>query len=208
MTTDEEKPGLVRADSLALRLVIMAVAMFGFGFLVLPPLYSVFCEITGLGGKTNSTAAVIAERPDEGRSVRLEFVTSVNSYAPWEFHAATDDMLISPGTLYEASFIARNLAGRIKIAQAVPSVAPQQAAKYFKKLECFCFTTQEFASGEEKRMPVRFIVDSELPEHIDTITLSYTFFDTERVSATSNGISHDKARNNAHEKARETHSTQ
>ena len=182
----------------------MAVAMFGFGFLVLPPLYSVFCEITGLGGKTNRTAAIIAETPNEGRSVRLEFVTSVNGYAPWEFHAETDAMSINPGTLYDATFIARNLADRSKIAQAVPSVAPQQAAKYFKKLECFCFTTQEFASGEEKRMPVRFIVDSDLPEYIDTITLSYTFFDTESVSVLSTGKPTDKARNNA----LETHSIQ
>lgn len=193
MTADREKTGMASADSLALRLVIMAVAMFGFGFLVLPPMYSVFCEITGLGGKTNRTAAVIAETPGEGRSIKLEFVTSVNAYAPWEFHAETEGMSIKPGTLYNATFIARNLADRAKIAQAVPSVAPQQAAKYFKKLECFCFTTQEFASGEEKRMPVRFIVDSGLPEYIDTITLSYTFFDTERVSALSAGKLHDKA---------------
>jgi cytochrome c oxidase assembly protein subunit 11 len=191
MTADGEKTGPTSAKALALRLVIMAVAMFGFGFLVLPPMYSVFCEITGLGGKTNRTAAVVAETPDQGRSVKLEFVTSVNAYAPWEFHAETEGMSIKPGTLYNATFIARNLAGRTKIAQAVPSVAPQQAAKYFKKLECFCFTPQEFASGEEKRMPVRFMVDSDLPEYIDTITLSYTFFDTERVSALSSVKAHD-----------------
>lgn len=200
MTADGKKTNLAGADSLALRLVIMAVAMFGFGFLVLPPLYDVFCEITGLGGKTNRTAAVVAETPDEGRLLKLEFVTSVNAYAPWEFHAETDAMAINPGTLYDATFIARNLTDRSKIAQAVPSVAPQQAAKYFKKLECFCFTTQEFAAGEEKRMPVRFIVDSDLPAHIDTITLSYTFFDTERVSALSTG--------NTHDKAHQSHSTQ
>jgi cytochrome c oxidase assembly protein subunit 11 len=204
MTADKKKSSLASADSLALRLVIMAVAMFGFGFLVLPPLYDVFCEITGLGGKTNRTAAVVAETPDEGRLLKLEFVTSVNAYAPWEFHAETDGMSIKPGALYDATFIARNLADRSKIAQAVPSVAPQQAAKYFKKLECFCFTTQEFAAGEEKRMPVRFIVDSDLPAHIDTITLSYTFFDTERVSSVSSSKTHD----NAHERTLQTHSTQ
>jgi cytochrome c oxidase assembly protein subunit 11 len=191
MTADNENPGPGIAGSLALRLVIMAVAMFAFGFLVLPPLYSIFCEITGLGGKTNQTAAVMAESPDESRSVQLEFVTSVNAYAPWEFRAETDEMSITPGAFYDATFIARNLTGRSKIAQAVPSVAPQQAAKYFKKLECFCFTTQAFASGEEKRMPVRFIVASDLPAHIDTITLSYTFFDTERVSALPAETTHD-----------------
>jgi cytochrome c oxidase assembly protein subunit 11 len=87
--------------------------------------------------------------------------------------------------------VAKNLTGKDKIAQAVPSVAPAQAAKYFKKLECFCFTTQEFAANEEKQMPVRFIVDPELPSYIDTITLSYTFFDTERPSASSEDVSHD-----------------
>lgn len=193
MSPDEEKNRMPGANSLALRLLAMALGMFGFGFLVLPPLYSVFCEITGLGGKTNQTAAVVAEAPDQGRSVKLEFVTAVNAYAPWEFHAGSDGMEITPGALYDTTFVAKNLANRSKIAQAVPSVAPQQAAKYFKKLECFCFTTQEFAAGEVKQMPVRFIVDSDLPAHIDTITLSYTFFDTERVSDASADLSHETA---------------
>ena len=167
---------------LALRLVIMAVGMFGFGFLLVP-LYSVFCDITGLGGRTNDTAAVVSDTPDRSRTINLEFVTTVNQAAPWEFHAAVDRMEINPGAIYNATFIARNLSGRHQVAQAVPSVAPQEAAAYFKKLECFCFTTQEFAAHEEREMPVRFIVESALPDYIDTITLSYTFFDTARVSA-------------------------
>lgn len=191
MATNRPDTNDASTRSLALRLVIMATAMFGFGFLVLPPLYTVFCDITGLGGKTNPTAAAVTESPDQNRSIRLEFVTAVNQYAPWEFRAEAVEMTINPGALYDATFIARNLAGRSKIAQAVPSVAPAQAAKYFKKLECFCFTTQEFAAGEEKHMPVRFIVDSDLPEYIDTITLSYTFFDTERVSSNAPDVSHD-----------------
>jgi cytochrome c oxidase assembly protein subunit 11 len=193
---NSEKPGGSR--SLAMQLIVMAVAMFAFGFLVLPPIYNVFCEITGLGGKTNASAVLVSEAPDRSRSVRLEFVTTVNQYAPWEFRAATESMAINPGALYDATFVARNLAGRSKIAQAVPSVSPQEAAKYFRKLECFCFTTQEFAAGEEKQMPVRFLVDSDLPEYIDTITLSYTFFDTERlsdISARTDQTSHDNHSN-------------
>lgn len=178
-------------SALTFRLSVMAVAVFAFGFLVLPPLYDVFCEVTGLGGKTAGSAAVIKETPDDTRNIRLEFVTTVNQYAPWEFRAETADMSITPGALYDATFVAKNLTGKDKIAQAVPSVAPAQAAKYFKKLECFCFTTQEFAANEEKQMPVRFIVDPELPSYIDTITLSYTFFDTERPSASSEDVSHD-----------------
>ena len=87
--------------------------------------------------------------------------------------------------MYEAFFVARNLSDQNKVAQAVPSVAPQQAAKYLKKLDCFCFTTQEFSAREEKEMPVRFVIDSDLPDYIDTITLSYTFFDATRFSAVS-----------------------
>jgi len=181
--------------SLALRLVGMAAGMFAFGFVVLPPLYNVFCEVTGLGGKTNDTAAVVTAAPVQDRSIQLEFVTTVNEYAPWEFHADSAGMTITPGAIYDATFTAKNLTSRGRIAQAVPSVAPQQAAKYFKKLECFCFTTQEFAANEEKRMPVRFIVDPDLPEYIDTITLSYTFFDTERLSANSADESHDSHSN-------------
>src|SRR5690606_15364376 len=84
--------------------------------------------------------------------------------------------------MYEATFVATNLANRQMTAQAVPSVAPQQAAKFFKKLDCFCFTSQDFAANETRELPVRFIIDSDLPDYVDTITLSYTFFDTARVT--------------------------
>ena len=163
-------------------LLLFVGGMVAFTFVVLPPLYDVFCEVTGLGGRTNPTAAAVEESIESERAVRLEFVTTVNEYAPWEFNAEEDSMDIQPGKLHEAMFFARNLSDQHKVAQAVPSVAPPQAAKYFKKLECFCFSSQEFTPGEMKEMPVRFIVDSDLPEYIDTITLSYTFFDTERVS--------------------------
>lgn len=169
-------------------LVVFAGGMLAFSLVVLPPLYDVFCEVTGLGGKTDGTAApasVVAESRVDEREVRLEFVTTVNQYAPWAFSASVDHMTIQPGKLHEATFYAENLTQRKMVAQAVPSVAPPQAAKLFKKLECFCFDLQEFEPGEKKAMPVRFIVDSDLPEYIDTITLSYTFFDAERVSRAS-----------------------
>ena len=167
--------------SLALRLLVMTIAMFGFGFLLVP-IYDAFCEVTGLGGKTNKTAAVVEESVVADRSIRLEFDTTVNQYAPWEFESSVDMMDIHPGAIYETTFTARNLTDRKMTAQAVPSIAPAQAAKYFKKLECFCFTTQDFSAHENRDLPVRFIVDSDLPAYIDTITLSYTFFDTARAA--------------------------
>lgn len=183
MTYDDHKSDRGTA-SLAGRLLLLAIGMFGFGFLLVP-LYDAFCEITGLGGRTNETPAMVDEKPDASRNIDLEFVTTVNEYAPWAFSSDLPGMTVHPGGLYEATFTATNLTDRHKIAQAVPSVAPQEAARYFKKLDCFCFTTQEFAAGESKSMPVRFVIDSALPGHIDTITLSYTFFDTARLSRNS-----------------------
>ncbi len=160
----------------------MTVAMFGFGFLLVP-LYDVFCEITGFGGRTNSEAAVVVEAPDLTREIRVEFVTTVNSYAQFEFAADVDSMTINPGKMYYATFTAKNLASIDKVAQAVPSVAPTTAAEYFTKIECFCFTSQEFFADEERAMPLQFIVNPDLPDYVDTITLQYTFFDTARVAA-------------------------
>lgn len=168
--------------SLVGQLLILTVAMFGFGFLLVP-LYDVFCEITGFGGRTNAEAAVVKEAPDLTREVRIEFVTTVNSYAQFEFAADLDSMTVSPGKMYYATFTAKNLASEHKVAQAVPSVAPSSAAEHFTKIECFCFTSQEFAANEERAMPLQFIVNPELPDYVDTITLQYTFFDTARVAA-------------------------
>ena len=168
--------------SLVGQLLILTVAMFGFGFLLVP-LYDVFCAITGFGGRTNTEAAVVEEAPDLTREVRIEFITTVNSYAQFEFAADADSMTVIPGKMYYATFTAKNLAGEHKVAQAVPSVAPSGAAEHFTKIECFCFTSQEFAANEERAMPLQFIVNPELPDYVDTITLQYTFFDTARVAA-------------------------
>ena len=168
--------------SVVTQLLVMTVAMFGFGFLLVP-LYDVFCEITGFGGRTNVEAAIVEEAPDMTREIRIEFVTTVNSYAQFEFAADADSMTVNPGKMYYATFTAKNLAGEHKLAQAVPSVAPTTAAEHFTKIECFCFTSQEFLAGEERAMPLQFIVNPNLPDYVDTITLQYTFFDTARVAA-------------------------
>lgn len=175
---DDKRTGEnISARSLTGRLLLFAVGMFGFGYLLVP-VYDVFCEITGFGGRTNEAPANVVAAPDESRTIDLEFVTTVNQHAPWEFRPQVAGMSVHPGGLYEATFIATNLSERRQIAQAVPSVAPSVAAEYFKKLDCFCFTTQEFGAGESRDLLVRFIVDPELPEYVDTITLSYTFFDS------------------------------
>ena len=170
-------------SALAGRLVLFAAGMFAFGFFVLPPLYEVFCEITGFGGRTNPTAVAAREAPDYDRTVRIEFVTTVNNYAPWDFDADVDSMSVHPGKMYYATFTASTRSDRSLVGQAVPSVAPVLATEHFRKIECFCFDSQELAGGETRALPLSFIVDPELPGFIDTITLSYTFFDTVGVAA-------------------------
>jgi cytochrome c oxidase assembly protein subunit 11 len=168
--------------SLVGRLLILTVAMFGFGF-ALVPLYDVFCEITGFGGRTNTESVAVEEAPDLSREIRVEFITTVNSYAPFEFGADVNSMTVHPGKMYFATFTAKNMTDDDKIAQALPSVAPVAAAEHFVKIECFCFNSQEFTANEEKAMPLQFIVDPDLPDYVDTITLQYTFFDTASVAS-------------------------
>ena len=165
-------------------LLTIVVGSFAFGY-ALVPLYEVFCEITGFGGRTNTEAVVVQEAPDLTREIRVEFMTTVNSYAPFEFAADRDSMTVNPGKMYFATFTATNMTEDSKVAQAVPSVAPMSAAEHFVKIECFCFNNQDFAANEEKAMPLQFIVDPDLPEYVDTITLQYTFFDTERVASSN-----------------------
>jgi cytochrome c oxidase assembly protein subunit 11 len=173
-------PGGRRNRGLALRLVLMAAGSFGFGF-ALVPLYSVFCEVTGIGTRETLTRAGTAagEAPVPGRSVIVEFTSSVPG-GDWEFEPVASSMKVQPGRLYEAHYRARNLTGREMTAQAVPSIAPLRAARYFVKTECFCFTPQHFARDEQRELKVRFVVDRELPPDIDRLTLSYAFFDLER----------------------------
>ena len=169
--------------TMVLKLVALTVAMFGFGFLLVP-LYEVFCDITGLGGRTSNEAATeVAIAPDTSRMVRVEFVASVNSNGPWEFRPEVGSMMVHPGQMYTTTYWAKNLRERDIIGHAVPSVAPGNAARYFNKTECFCFTEQKFTALEGRDMPVVFIIDPDLPAHVETVTLSYTFFDRAGLAA-------------------------
>ncbi len=162
----------------ALKLVIFTIAMFGFGF-SLVPLYNAICDITGLNGKTGSvTENQISNRNiEESRSVNVEFVANLNQSMNWEFKPKTKILEIKLGKIYEVSYHVKNRNVFTTIGQAQPSVAPSAAAAFFNKIECFCFSKQTFEPGEERLMPVRFVVDPKLPEHIKTISLAYTFFD-------------------------------
>lgn len=166
------------ATRTAQKLFVFAIAMFGFGYAMVP-LYDVLCDITGLNGKTGETtvAAVESGVVDKDRLVTVQFDTNVNTALPWNFKAMEYTMKVHPGEISEAVFVVENNSDKDIIGQAVPSVAPSQASLYFNKTECFCFTNQTLVAGERKEMVVRFVVGAELPDKIKTMTLSYTFFE-------------------------------
>jgi len=157
------------------RLVLLAVAMFGFGF-ALWPLYDVFCQVTGLGGR----AIEISENNDRAvasdRVVSIRFDATVNSSLPWEFQAKVKVSEYNLGVPSQAVYVALNPLDETITGQATYNVAPAEASLYFVKTECFCFTEQTLGPNESREMPVYFYVKSDLPEHIKDITLSYTFY--------------------------------
>jgi cytochrome c oxidase assembly protein subunit 11 len=157
------------------KMVFVALAAFGFTF-ALVPLYRIACEkVFGVRLEQGPTQ-IAATAAKSARLVTVQFDGGVNSKLPWQFEPKQLTLQVRPGEQYEAMYFARNTSDRAIVGSAVPSVAPARASGYFNKTECFCFTAQTLAAGEGRDMPVRFIVDPDLPADVGTITLSYTFF--------------------------------
>jgi cytochrome c oxidase assembly protein subunit 11 len=170
-----------RNKKLIRKLVLVAVGMVGFSY-ALVPLYDLVCDITGIGGRSGRIAKeqALAQRPDKSREITVQFDANVNANLPWEFKPLTRIVKVHPGEVAQVSYYAKNMSAEKITGQAVPSVAPFKASKYFNKTECFCFSQQTFGPGEGREMPLRFIVDPDLPKDVRTITLSYTFFNTQQ----------------------------
>lgn len=169
--------GTTDTASLIKKLALVVVGMFFFGF-ALVPLYDVFCEVTGLNGKTNEQAYIPAEQLiDTSREVTVQFVATNNESMPWEFRPEVFKLKVNPGQEVRTTFFAMNPRAIDMVGQAIPSVSPGKAAAYFHKTECFCFNSQPLLAGTSADMPLSFIVDRGLPETVHTITLSYTLFD-------------------------------
>ena len=161
---------------LVTKLGVIVLAMFGFGY-ALVPFYEKICEVTGLRN-IDRADAVANTQVDRSRLVRVEFDTNLRNM-PWRFRALAPMTEVHPGAVTQALFEVVNTTDHAITGQAIPSYAPQQAAQYFRKLDCFCFSKQTLAAGETRRMPVVFVVDPALPKDVGTITLSYTFFEVE-----------------------------
>jgi cytochrome c oxidase assembly protein subunit 11 len=159
------------------KLSVIAVAMFGFGF-ALVPFYKKLCEVTGINNLVKPAAVVENTQIDTSRWVTLEFDANTHGM-PWQFAPLQRTVRVHPGEMVQVSYEVRNTGTAEIVGQAIPSYGPKFAAEHVKKLDCFCFTQQALAPGEVRQMPVQFVVDPTLPRSVDTITLSYTFFEVQ-----------------------------
>lgn len=179
--------GLKSENAQTLRkLAVVAVAMFGFGF-ALVPFYKKICEVTGINGLQQADK-VVNTQVDESRTLVLEFDANTRNALPWKFQPLEKSITIHPGQLVQVSFEVRNDSDETVTGQAIPSYGPQLAGQYFRKLDCFCFAKQELKPREVRRMPVVFVVHPDLPADVATVTLSYTFF---RVEGASRAAAHN-----------------
>ena len=164
------------------KLLVIAVAMFGFGF-ALVPFYKKICEVTGINDLQKADV-VENTQVDKSRTLVLELDANTRNELPWKFRAMESSVRVHPGQLVQVMFEVRNESDRAVTGQAIPSYGPQLAGQYVRKLDCFCFSTQELKAREVRKMPVVFVIHPDLPKDVNTVTLSYTFF---RVEGTRTG---------------------
>jgi cytochrome c oxidase assembly protein subunit 11 len=168
----------------ALIMALIVAFMLGLAFAAVP-LYRIFCEATGFNGTTQradrAPGAVAGQ-------VKVQFDANVHPGLPWRFEPKQTSVNVAPGARTQIFYHSQNLSARAITAQAVYNVSPDTVGKYFKKIQCFCFTEQTLQPGQSVDMPVVFFVDPAIEKDPDTkdvheITLSYTFYPVETVTA-------------------------
>jgi cytochrome c oxidase assembly protein subunit 11 len=163
-------------SKLAYKMLLVVAGAIIFAF-ALVPLYSVFCSLSGLNGKTENSAYTLAKaKVDSSRLVTVQFVAAVMPGLGWNFYPKQSTITLHPGQIETVMFEAKNITSETIAGQAIPSVTPGEAAKYFKKIECFCFVRQSLKPGEVKQLPLRFFIDPALPQDVKEMSLSYSFF--------------------------------
>jgi len=148
------------------------------------PFYYKICTVTGINSGDEQSLAKNTQ-VDTSRWVTIEFDANTNEGLPWQFRTAQRSLKVHPGQLVQVEYEAVNNSDRAIVGQAVPSYGPARAGLFFKKIECFCFTPQTLAARERRRMPVLFVLDPSIDKDLHTVTLSYTFFNTDATAKTA-----------------------
>ncbi len=170
--------------SLIRKLIVIVVAMFAFGY-ALVPIYRAICNALGINVLSKSERAIPGQANGKASSTQIDTTRSItvefdaNARGPWEFKPAISALKVHPGEMATVMYTFKNVQDRAMSAQAIPSYAPKQATAHFNKLECFCFNEYLLQPGEQKQWPVVFVIDPKLPKDVTTITLSYTFFEVQ-----------------------------
>lgn len=178
MNSDDKKSVLSASNNrLAWRLSIIVFAGLLFAFAI-APLYDVLCKKLGLNGRADSTMTASEKnmKIDKTRWVTIIFTGNTMPGLGWNFHPSDKSLRVHPGEITLTSYMAKNDGADSELGVAVPSVTPELAALYFKKIECFCFKQQTLKSGESRKMPVLFYVKPDLPADVNTVTLNYAFY--------------------------------
>jgi cytochrome c oxidase assembly protein subunit 11 len=165
-------------QQMLVKLLVVACLMFGFGYAMVP-FYRAICDALGVNSVIKADQPLVNTQVDTGRLLTIEFDANLRSNLPWTFTPVEKSVRIHPGALTQVTYEVRNHSDRSVTGQAIPSFGPQLAGRYFKKLDCFCFTQQTLAPGEVRLMPVVFVIEPGFPEDVSTVTLSYTFFEVE-----------------------------
>lgn len=159
-----------------LRLALIAVGMFGFGYALVPFYYQI-CKAWNVGSLEEKAEAPANTQIDATRTVTIEFDSNAHGRLPWRFKPLVNHIDVHPGELTTVEYEVVNERATPVTGQAVASYGPEFAGEYFRKIDCFCFTAQTLAANERRRLPVVFVIDPKLPRHVNTISLSYTFFE-------------------------------
>lgn len=175
-----------RNRSTLIRLVVSACLMFGFGY-ALVPFYEKLCQVLDVNNLNKQENTLpLNTQVDRSRSVTVEFDANLHRL-PWNFKPVTGSLVVHPGEIVTVEYEVSNTRDQAVTGQAIPSYTPSVAMQYFQKLDCFCFKQQTLAAGETRRMPLAFLVSPSLPKDVNTITLSYTFFEVPGASAAKAG---------------------
>ena len=168
---------------LLIRLAVAAFVMFGFGF-ALVPFYEQICAAAGINNLLQPDRVAVNGQVDETRTITIEFDANTHDL-PWQFKPLQREIKVHPGQLVQIAYEVVNNRDYPVTGQAIPSYGPRVAGQHFRKLDCFCFSGQTMAANERRTMPVVFVVDTDLPAEVNTITLSYTFFEVAGTQATA-----------------------
>ncbi|KAI9482852.1 MAG: cytochrome c oxidase assembly protein CtaG/Cox11-domain-containing protein [Benjaminiella poitrasii] len=162
------------------------IVMLGMSYAAVP-LYRLFCSATGYSGTpVIDTARFGTDRlvPQTDRKrIRITFESNTSDALPWSFKPELREVYVVPGETALTFYKAKSKAKEDVIGIATYNVTPYRAGSYFNKIQCFCFEEQKLKPGEEVDMPVFFFIDPDfledpLMKDVNTITLSYTFFNS------------------------------